>query len=121
MDARVVYQSFFRIIEAVVRQADNEQVFPLRKRLELVDKFSQTVVCKGEGIGNFFVQAVVRYFERLVAAKSQKGRVPRLVASACFYLLVEMFKSDVIVHSPGIFAFFQAEIHVGREMLVTTA
>ena len=59
-DTRVVHQSFFWIIEAMVWQADDKQVFPLRKSLELIDKFPQAIISKGKGIGNLFFQTMIR-------------------------------------------------------------
>ena len=68
MNTRVVHQPFFRIIETMVRQADDKQVFPLRKSFELINKFSQAIIGEGKGIGNLFFQAMIGYFKRFMAA-----------------------------------------------------
>ena len=121
MDTRVVHQSFFWIIEAMVWQADDKQVFPLRKSLELIDKFPQAIISKGKGIGNLFFQTMIRYFKRLMAAQGKESCMPGLVGIPFFYLTVEVLKSNIIVYSPWIFSFLHAEIHVCCQMLVSTA
>lgn len=106
MNTRVVHQSFFRIIEAMVWQADDKQVFPLRKSFELINKFSQAIIGEGKGIGNLFFQAMIRYFKRLMAAQGKKGCMPGLVSIPLLYLTVEVLEGDVIVYSPWIFRSF---------------
>ena len=121
MNTRVVHQSFFWIIEAMVWQADDKQVFPLRKGFEFVDKFSQAIISEGKRIGDFFFQPMIGYFKRLMAAQGKKGCMPGLVSIPLLYLTVEVLEGDVIVYSPWIFSFVYAEIHVCCQMLVSTA
>lgn len=79
MNTRVVHQSFFRIIEAMVWQADDKQVFPLRKSFELINKFSKTIVSEGKSIRNFFFQTMIGYFKRFMAAQGKESSMPGVI------------------------------------------
>ena len=103
MNTRVVHQSFFRIIEAMVWQADDKQVFPLRKSFELINKFSKTIVSEGKSIRNFFFQTMIGYFKRFMAAQGKESSMPGLVSVSLLYLTVEVLEGDVIVYSPWVF------------------
>ena len=93
----------------------------MRKRLEFVDKFPQTIVSESKSIRNFLFQAMVGYLKRLMAAQGEEGRMPGLVSIPFFYLAVEVLESNVIVYSPWVFPFFHAEIYICCQLLVSAA
>ena len=96
---------FPRITEAMVGQTDYQQIIPHGGLLQTFNECTETFVRKGKGIRNLFWQTMGWDLEGFMTAQRQEGSHPRPFL-AVFQLIVQVFESNVIVHSPSIAPLF---------------
>ena len=85
---------------AVIRHTDDEEVLPLRGRLETSNEASQRLIKVGKGIRHGRGQALVRHVKRLVTAEREHCLVPRAVRRHTDDLIIEDVEGRAIRHTP---------------------
>ena len=85
---------------AVICHTDDEEVLPLRGRLETCDEASQRLIKVGKGIRHGRGQAPVRHVEGLVTAEREHRLVPRAIRRHTDDLIIEDIEGRAIRHTP---------------------
>lgn len=85
---------------AVIRHTDDEEVLPLRGRLEASNEASQRLIEVGKGIRHGRGKTLIRHVKRLVTAEREHRLVPRAVRRHTDDLIIEDVESRAVRHPP---------------------
>ena len=85
---------------AVIRHTDDEEILPLRGRLETSNEVSQRLIKVGKGIRHGRGQALVRHVKRLVTAEREHRLVPRAIRRHTDDLIIEDVEGRAVRHTP---------------------
>ena len=85
---------------AVICHTDDEEVLPLRGRLETSNEAPQRLIKVGKGIRHGRRQALVRHVKRLVTAEREHRLVPRAIRRHTDDLIIEDIEGRAVRHTP---------------------